>query len=516
MALAALMAILTLPIFLVLAIIVSFIEWLRQGGPAVFYSAFSVLLYWHDRYLIELLGRQLNSSFIKRVLDANEIYLAAARSIKREWAWTRFYRAYSNPVQGPYQAFLVGAFYVHAFIFIVHDVLGEHLANALFAGNFVSAPIAYLVLIRPQRTAIDWVWMVIFTGLVFQFMTQAMSYAVARNEITSFLVILQKLRAHGEEMIRLEEQTLPIGWVPPDVIDSKFARWMAQQNSRIEHGDELSDRVVADIPSMEGRQPRIFTVIPTEAGLKKGVSKLEGSYALMSPQGEQIILLHELIRPSSPWSKFNVLHEAGHLRNPGRVAYLVARNGWIFLCGALTIVELALWPMQPAQRDLIGYPFAVVWICCVYLYLRWAAWDREGQSELCADLYAFSHLSDEEIERSYPLRKSSLSAKTSSVRLHKRIVARLRLLALGRAYSSVKNKRVVWRKLAENPPYRPRTATLILSASIAVIAYAATVTWYSCMAMFVVDVVLSRQTRAGSRRLRGLRQELQTWLPEKD
>lgn len=517
-ALAALVAILTLPIFLALAIIFGFIEWLRQGGPAVFYSAFNVLLYWHDRYLIELFDRGLNNRFIKRVLDASKIYHTAARSIKREWAWTRFYRAYSNPVQGPYQAFFFGAFHARVFMYIVHDILRERLTNVnlSFAGDFVSASTTYLVLIRQPRTAIDWVWMVIFTGLIFQFMMQAMAYAVARNEITSFLVILQKLRAHGEEMVRLEEQSLPTGWVPSDVIDSKFARWMAQQNSIIEHGDDLPDWGVADIPSMEGRQPRIFTVTPTEAGIKKGIPKLEGSYALMSSQGEQIILLHEPIRPSSPWSKFNVLHEAGHLRNPGRVAYLVARNGLIFPCGALAVVELALWSMQSGQRDLINYPFLIVWICCVYLYLRWAAWDRDGQSELCADLYAFSHQSDGEIELSYPLCRSSLSARTNSDSLRTRIVARLRLLALGRIYASVKNKQVAWRRLAENPPYRPRTATLLLSASIAVVAYAATVTWYSCMAMFVVDVVLSRQTRADSRRLGVLREELRTWLPEKD
>lgn len=516
--LAAFMAILTLPIFLVLAIIASFVEWLRQGGPAIFYSAFSVLLYWHDRYLVELLGRQLNGSFIERVLEGKKLHLSAARSIKREWAWTRFYRAYSNPVQGPFQAFLVGAFYVRAFMFIAYDVLGSRLTNVnLFsAGEFVSTFIAYLVLIGQPRTVVDWVWMVIFTGFVFHFMTQAMAYAAARNEITAILVILQKLRAHGDELVRLEEHALPTGWVPSDVIDSKLLRWMVQQNRIIEQGGELPDWVVANLPSEEARQPRVFSVTRTGAGIEKGVPKLGGSYALMSLQGEQIILLDEPIRPSSPWSKFNVLHEAGHLRNPGRIAYLVARNGWIFPCGALVIAELAWWPMQSAQRDLIGYSCLTAWLCCVYLCVRWAAWDRDGQSELCADLYAFSHLRDEEIEPAFSLCESSLRAKANSDRLYTRILARLRLLTLRRIYASVKNSSVAWRKLAENPPYRPRIATLILSASIAVIAYAATVTWYSCLTMLVIDVVLSRQTRADSRRLHSLREELQTWLPEKD
>lgn len=140
-----------------------------------------------------------------------------------------------------------------------------------------------------------------------------------------------------------------------DRASSVWNKWEAQREEIANAAAPCWVGAVADIPSMEGRQPRVFTLNPTDAGIEKSILKLGASYALMSSQGVQIILLGEPIRPNSPWSKFNVLHEAGHLRNPRRAAYLVARNGWIFPCCALAIVELVLWSMQSGQRDLIEY-----------------------------------------------------------------------------------------------------------------------------------------------------------------
>ena len=527
-----LIAALIFPFFLVFSCLLAVWSWITEGGPAVAFAAWKPLLYYYDAHIISFTNPRWVTILVRFVQDQEEIHLRLSRGQSREWFWTRWYRRYSDPLFGPIFGLAWGLIALQVVTFVIFHLLGSSpfaVGHSSVMGRLtVLLDVAYKD--RGPRTISQWIWIALFLGLLMQLVDQVRSFAMLKACETSYDSILSELHAQGGGLITLKPQMIRAGWIDSTVWETREARQWIREYQDLQHGVgpvRMLSRQPFRHDLLESIGLRVYCFSVTARGLQAKRRPLPASYSLLNLRNTQIVVLDDAI-DGSVWSEFTTAHEIGHLRGAGIRGQLIQRCGVIL--GAASAAAV-LWLNRPSwsSNEMALAIFLIPVGYFIWTLLKWWTWDREAYGELCADLYAFSQLLSQQIDRAHKLRQVVLTRALREViqkltngsrpalggfpsRVSDCAGLVLRILALTWAKMRCGAVPEKWARLARNPPLQFRLPSLLFSGWCVIIGYSTSTGLRGVFLAWVGAMVFARANQATLSKVKRLEDELQ--LPE--
>lgn len=363
----AIIALAVAPVFAFVALAKGLLTWLRRGGPDTLFSAWQVVLYFHDRFLVANLSPTPLRRFIKYVQRHRKIHQSWARQAPSTWVWKRTYDSFSDPIIGPLVAITFGAFTLRIIVYLLVDV--AHVPSALESQGPIALEWArYLRLLaasRGERNWGDWLLMALYLLSTFHIVTGLMDRAVLKSSQRAYESILETLSGGPNASAGLREQQIPDDWIPYSAFETTEGRRLLRVDIdlkyRLSSGSALWKLPTAPNQHSSKSLLKVYAFVMSHLGSEHRPPPV-ASYCLLNPRGVQIVVLERPAPPQGGWMKFKLLHEIGHLRGPGIRSLLVRNERFTVLAGGMSVAALAV---TDGNTQTLGA--AVVSVAAAYL-----------------------------------------------------------------------------------------------------------------------------------------------------